>query len=105
MVKVPERQSTGGCPRRLMAQKRFQGFRRQLGAQTLSVSKKALALQKQYKKVVEFQFLMGLGNPLKQQLAAQGHKVAEYIPYGTHWKGYYQRRVEYLKKRKKVYYS
>ena len=61
----------------------------------------ALKLQKQYNRNIEFQFLMGLADKLKKDLQKQGYKVAEYVPYGINWKGYYQRRLEYLKEKTK----
>lgn len=41
----------------------------------------------------EFQFLMGLRDGMKKELAADGYDVAEYIPYGDDWMAYYWRRV------------
>ena len=66
----------------------------------LPIIKDAIKLQKKYQKKVEFQFLMGLGTKVKKELSKKGFSVAEYIPYGTHWQSYYQRRLEYLKTKK-----
>lgn len=41
----------------------------------------------------EFQFLMGLRDGMKKELAAEGYDVAEYIPYGDDWMAYYWRRA------------
>jgi len=59
--------------------------------------RKALELEKKYKKKVEFQFLMGLAHEFKVKIKKIGYPVGEYIPYGTQWQGYYKRRLDYLK--------
>jgi proline dehydrogenase len=41
----------------------------------------------------EFQMLLGLRPRRWQELAAEGHAVRVYIPYGTHWLPYFQRRL------------
>jgi proline dehydrogenase len=42
---------------------------------------------------VEFQMLYGIRRDLQDQLAAQGHPVRVYVPYGTHWYPYFMRRL------------
>lgn len=57
----------------------------------------AQGLESEYDKdrdAFEFQFLMGVRNQLKQDLAADGYNVAEYVPYGDEWLPYYWRRVQ-----------
>jgi proline dehydrogenase len=58
----------------------------------------ALKLQKIYKKRVEFQFLLGLSDMFISQLK-RFENVSEYVPYGKDWKGYLERRKDYLKHR------
>ncbi len=58
----------------------------------------ALKLQELYHKQIEFQLLMGLSEKFMAQLK-RFDNVAEYVPYGTDWKGYYERRLAYLKQR------
>ena len=41
----------------------------------------------------EFQFLYGVKPALQRSLAARGHKVRVYIPYGSDWYGYFSRRL------------
>lgn len=41
----------------------------------------------------EFQFLYGVKPALQKRLAARGHKVRVYIPYGADWYGYFSRRL------------
>lgn len=41
----------------------------------------------------EFEFLMGVRNDLKRELAADGYTVSEYVPYGPEWLPYYWRRI------------
>jgi proline dehydrogenase len=42
----------------------------------------------------EFQMLMGVGEPLRAKLVAEGHRVRVYVPYGEDWYGYSVRRLQ-----------
>jgi len=42
---------------------------------------------------VEFQMLYGIRRDLQDELAAAGHPVRVYVPYGTHWYPYFMRRL------------
>ena len=41
----------------------------------------------------EFQMLYGVRPDLQRKLAAEGYNVRVYVPYGTHWKQYFYRRI------------
>jgi proline dehydrogenase len=41
----------------------------------------------------EFQMLYGVRPDLQHKLAAEGYNVRIYVPYGTHWKQYFYRRI------------
>ena len=41
----------------------------------------------------EFQMLYGVRPDLQRKLVANGHRVRIYVPYGTHWAGYFYRRI------------
>ncbi|WP_432523807.1 proline dehydrogenase family protein [Kineococcus sp. SYSU DK006] len=41
----------------------------------------------------EFQMLYGIRVPEQRRLAAAGHAVRVYVPYGTDWYGYFSRRL------------
>jgi proline dehydrogenase len=41
----------------------------------------------------EFQMLYGIRPELQRQLVADGFRVRIYVPYGTHWAGYFYRRI------------
>ena len=41
----------------------------------------------------EFQLLYGVRPELQRRLVAAGYRVRIYVPYGTHWAGYFYRRV------------
>ncbi|MGK5531708.1 proline dehydrogenase family protein [Streptomyces sp. URMC 129] len=41
----------------------------------------------------EFQMLHGIRPDEQTRLAAQGHRVRVYVPYGTDWYGYFMRRL------------
>jgi len=42
---------------------------------------------------MEFQMLFGIRTTEQQRLAAAGHTVRVYVPYGTDWYGYFSRRL------------
>jgi proline dehydrogenase len=41
----------------------------------------------------EFQLLYGVRPELQRRLVSDGYRVRIYVPYGTHWAGYFYRRV------------
>lgn len=41
----------------------------------------------------EFQMLYGIRPDLQRRLAAKGHTMRVYVPYGTHWYPYFMRRL------------
>lgn len=41
----------------------------------------------------EFQLLYGVRPDLQKTLATEGYNVRVYVPFGTHWAGYFYRRV------------
>ncbi len=41
----------------------------------------------------EFQMLYGIRPEVQRNLIAQGYRLRVYIPFGTHWAGYFYRRV------------
>lgn len=42
----------------------------------------------------EFQMLLGVCEPLRDALLAQGFNVRIYVPYGRDWYGYCTRRIK-----------
>ncbi len=49
-----------------------------------------------HKNLIEFAFLKGLAERTKIEMAAEGWKVAEYVPYGPKGQAYFLRRERYL---------
>jgi proline dehydrogenase len=41
----------------------------------------------------EFQMLYGCRPSVQQQIVAEGYRLRIYVPFGTHWAGYFSRRV------------
>ena len=41
----------------------------------------------------EFQMLYGVRPQLQRDIVAEGYRMRIYVPYGTHWAGYFYRRV------------
>jgi proline dehydrogenase len=41
----------------------------------------------------EFQLLYGVRPEVQRRLVREGYRVRVYIPYGTHWAGYFYRRI------------
>jgi proline dehydrogenase len=64
----------------------------------------ALKLSEEYAGRLEFQMLMGVRDPFKEELLGKGKRVVEYIPYGTDWYGYGIRRL-LEKKRNALYFA
>jgi len=54
---------------------------------------RALELARDRPTPFEFAMLQGVRDPLKDELVKQGHRVAEYIPYGPNWLPYFTRRL------------
>jgi len=54
---------------------------------------RALELAREHPTPFEFAMLQGVRNPLKRELVARGHRLAEYIPYGPNWLPYFSRRL------------
>ncbi len=54
---------------------------------------RALELARDHPVPFEFAMLQGVRDPLKDELVRQGHRVAEYIPYGPNWLPYFTRRL------------
>jgi proline dehydrogenase len=41
----------------------------------------------------EFQMLYGIRPSIQKQLVQEGYRLRIYVPFGTHWAGYFYRRV------------
>ena len=54
---------------------------------------RALELARDHDTPFDFAMLQGVRDPLKAELVASGHRVAEYIPYGPEWFAYFSRRL------------
>jgi proline dehydrogenase len=42
----------------------------------------------------EFQMLLGVREPLRRSIVAQGHRLRVYVPFGPHWHAYSLRRLK-----------
>jgi proline dehydrogenase len=51
----------------------------------------------------EFQMLYGVRPELQRRLVAAGYRVRVYVPYGTHWAGYFYRRI--TERRENVFFA
>jgi proline dehydrogenase len=69
------------------------GDRFAVGTHDAQFVQQAIKLANTHKRIWEFQMLMGVRDPLKRELRAKGHRVAEYIPYGPNWLPYFVRRL------------
>ncbi len=55
---------------------------------------KAYAAEREIEKGrFEFQLLYGVRPELQKRLAREGYNVRVYVPFGTHWAGYFYRRI------------
>jgi len=73
-----------------------------VGTHDRGLVNRALELRKDYSGHLEFQMLMGMRDDLKRSLVAAGHRVVEYVPYGSDWYGYGMRRLK--EKRRNIVY-
>lgn len=51
----------------------------------------------------EFQMLYGVRPELQRRLVEDGYRVRVYVPYGTHWSGYFYRRI--TERRENVFFA
>jgi len=51
----------------------------------------------------EFQMLYGCRPQVQRQLVAEGYRMRVYVPFGTHWAGYFYRRV--LERRENLWFA
>jgi proline dehydrogenase len=51
----------------------------------------------------EFQMLYGVRPELQRALAAEGFTVRVYVPYGSHWAGYFYRRI--MERRENAFFA
>jgi proline dehydrogenase len=51
----------------------------------------------------EFQMLYGCRPQIQRQLVAEGYRMRVYVPFGTHWAGYFYRRV--LERRENLWFA
>ncbi len=70
-----------------------EGRRFALATHDDAMIREGLALQEEHQRDLEFQTLMGVRDPLKQELQARGLRTLEYIPYGPSWFAYFTRRL------------
>jgi len=63
-----------------------------IGTHDIELLKKCMDLNKEFKKDVEYQFLLGGMRKYKEKLAKK-HNIADYVPYGKNWTPYVRRRL------------
>jgi proline dehydrogenase len=51
----------------------------------------------------EFQMLYGCRPRVQREIVAQGYRLRIYVPFGTHWSGYFYRRV--LERRENLFFA
>jgi proline dehydrogenase len=51
----------------------------------------------------EFQMLYGCRPRVQREIVAQGYRLRVYVPFGTHWAGYFYRRV--LERRENLFFA
>lgn len=71
-----------------------EGRRFALATHDDAMIREGLALQEDHQRELEFQTLMGVRDPLKQELRARGLRTLVYIPYGPRWFAYFTRRLQ-----------
>ncbi len=79
--------------RRLMRILFGDGNRFALATHDEGLIREGLSLQERYERKLEFQMLLGVRDPLKEELRSMNRRVLEYIPYGPSWLPYFSRRL------------
>jgi proline dehydrogenase len=64
-----------------------------VGSHDPAIIEHATALHEEYGTDFEIQMLMGVREGAQRELAAEGHEVWQYAPYGPKWLSYFYRRV------------
>jgi proline dehydrogenase len=59
----------------------------------IAAAKDCAASHKIPKEQIEFQMLYGVRSQRQEQLAAEGHRMRVYVPYGSEWYPYFMRRL------------
>lgn len=80
------------CARELLVRGVYPGIathdRRLIAAVKAFVAERAIANDR-----FEFQMLYGCRPAVQRAIAAEGYRLRVYVPFGTHWSGYFYRRV------------
>ena len=80
------------CAEKLLAHGNYPGIathdRRLIGAVKAFASAKNIAPDR-----FEFQMLYGVRPEVQRRLVSEGYRLRIYVPFGTHWAGYFYRRV------------
>ena len=93
-ISYRKKEDIDGNYRALMRTLFERGRRFALATHDDAMIREGLTLQDEHHRDVEFQTLMGVRDPLKQELRAQGLRTLEYIPYGPRWFAYFTRRLQ-----------
>lgn len=59
----------------------------------IATVKEIVARDRIQNEAFEFQMLYGCRPELQRRLVAEGYRLRVYVPFGTHWAGYFYRRV------------
>jgi proline dehydrogenase len=96
------RQAYLQCARRLLIDGNYPGIathdRRLIAAVKEIAKEHGIAADR-----FEFQMLYGCRPEVQRQLVAQGYRLRIYVPFGTHWAGYFYRRV--LERRENLFFA
>lgn len=57
-------------------------------------ARRMIAERKRMRDQYEFQMLLGVRDPMRRELIAQGHRLRVYVPFGEDWYGYSIRRLK-----------
>ncbi len=92
-VGTADRHETDANYRRLLDLLFDRGDRFAVASHDSAMIEHALELGRKRATRFEFQMLLGVRDPLKDELVAKKHRVVEYIPYGPSWLPYFTRRL------------
>lgn len=92
-ISYPKRSDTTANYQKIMKVLFEEGDNFAIATHDMMMIEAALSLSKSHNKNFEFQMLQGVRESTVRELAKDGYRVLEYVPYGPRWLAYFLRRL------------
>ncbi len=93
-ISFPKKRETTANYSRILKVLFEEGDNFAVGTHDMDMINEALEMSKSNKRSFEFQMLQGVRETTAIELARQGYRVVEYVPYGPRWLAYFSRRLK-----------